>query len=123
MKVNASYIIKAISLFTIAVGCFVLTGWFFNISVFKFVLPGIFKITYNSGVCFILSRIALYLPDEPNSNQHRKTSTYGILLPNPEYNRLINELAEKSSGGNSATKLISLTNCALQPILKQYHFA
>lgn len=112
------YITKSASLFTIAVGIVVLAGWFFNTPSFKSVLPGIVSMKFNTAVCFIFSGIALYLPDEPNGNQHPKNSTYGILLPDPEYNRLINEL-----GGKSATKLFSLTNCALQSILKQYHFA
>lgn len=123
MKVNSNYITQATDLLVIAVGTLILTGCFFYIFSFKSVLPAILKMTFNCGLCFILSGITLYLPDVLNCTQHRENPNNRILLPNPGCNRPINVFAGKSSGGDSATKLISVTTCALQPILKQCYFA
>ena len=73
MKVNTNYITKTASLLTIAAGCLVLAGWFFNIPSFKTVLPGIVSMRFNAAVCFILSGIALYLLNAPAISQPRKT--------------------------------------------------
>jgi two-component system, NarL family, sensor histidine kinase UhpB len=73
MKNNSSYITRATSLLTITVGCLVLIGWFLNIPGLKSLLPGIAPIKFNTGVCFVLSGIALYLLDVPAGSRYRKT--------------------------------------------------
>jgi hypothetical protein len=119
MKVNSYYVIKAESLFTIAAGMLILTGCFFYIPSLKSELPGLFEMTFNSGVCFILSVIALCLPDALSGSQQQKKSAYVIILTTPGSKWPINEFAGRSSGGDRATKFISLTTCSAQPILKQ----
>jgi len=113
MKVNSSYISKAVGLFTITVGCFVLARWVYNIPSFKNILPGIVSMKFNTAVCFIPSGIVPYLLYTNVGYQFRKNSTYDFLLPGSGYNsnkfkRLLNEFAGKSLEAESTTKLISL---------------
>ncbi len=110
MKVNTNYMSIATSLFTITARILVLTGCFYYI---PSLIPGFF---------FILTGIALYLRDALNSSQRRKTPTYFILLPKPGCRRLVNLWPGKSPG-EMVTQLISLTTCAMQTILIQWHFA
>ncbi|MBK5271845.1 MAG: hypothetical protein JJE22_12610, partial [Bacteroidia bacterium] len=73
MKTNNSYITRGTALFTIAIGCLVLLGWFSDIPAFRSILPGSISMKFNTAVCFILSGITLYLLDLPAGNQVRKT--------------------------------------------------
>lgn len=72
VKATTPYITKVASVFTVATGCLVLSGWFFNIPSFKSILPGIISMKFNTAVCFILSGIALYLLDAPEPGKSKK---------------------------------------------------
>lgn len=83
MKIYTTYITKAASLLTIATGLFVLVGFFLRLPSFGSLSPGVFNLKFNSGVCFILSGIALYLLDEPVVNKLQKIIAFvcaGIVL-------------------------------------------
>ncbi len=46
---------------TIAFGCIVLVGWFFNVPVVKSVWPGLNSMKANTALCFVLCGLALWL--------------------------------------------------------------
>ncbi|HEY8658747.1 MAG TPA: PAS domain S-box protein [Hanamia sp.] len=72
LKKNSAFITKAASLLTIVAGCLVLAGWIFNIPSFKSIFSGIISIKFNTGACFILSGITLYLMEVRSRSQFKK---------------------------------------------------
>ncbi len=72
MKTNNYHISKAAGILTIAAGCLVIAGWFFNIETFKNILPGTVSMKFNTAVCFILCGIALLLLNAPVLSANRK---------------------------------------------------
>lgn len=63
MSKGTGYMIKTTSILTISAALGVLAGWFFNIPLFRSVLPGIVEMKFNTAICFILSGIALFFLD------------------------------------------------------------
>lgn len=59
MTLFKRYIAETAAIFTIAISCLVMTGWFFDIMLFKSVLPHMVSVKFNSALCFLLLGIAL----------------------------------------------------------------
>jgi PAS domain S-box-containing protein len=62
-------------------GILVITGWFFDISAFKSVLPGIVAMKFNTALCFILSGFSLLLLNQSvQSGRGQKTAYFFSIL-------------------------------------------
>ncbi len=67
------HITKIASVIAVAVGCFALAGWVFNIPTLTSVVPGWASMKFNTALCFVLSGLSLYLLGAPAMSEHRKT--------------------------------------------------
>ncbi len=57
------------AILTFVIGCSVLLGWFFHISILKSGLPGIVTMKFNTALCFVLLGISLWLLQEKRSGK------------------------------------------------------
>ncbi|RTY95746.1 PAS domain-containing sensor histidine kinase [Flavobacterium sp. GT3R68] len=59
MTLFKRYIAETAAISTIAISCLGLIGWFFDITLFKSVLPHMVSMKFNSALCFLMSGSAL----------------------------------------------------------------
>jgi PAS domain S-box-containing protein len=55
---------KAVSVIVIVLGCVVLVGWLFNISLLKSIFPGLVTMKANTALCFLLAGVSLWLSSQ-----------------------------------------------------------
>lgn len=82
MKLNTGHITRLAVIFTLLTALLVLTGWLFEISVLKSVLPGIVSMKFNTAICFIISAGTLHFLDisSPTSNQKKAAQIGASIL-------------------------------------------
>ncbi len=61
MKINYRIISKIISILVVIAALVVIIGWFFDIPVFKSILPGWVTMKFITAVCFLFSGIILFI--------------------------------------------------------------
>ncbi|MCL1472263.1 sensor histidine kinase [Argonema antarcticum] len=62
------------------IGCVVITGWIFDITILKSILPGLVSMKANTAICFILSGASLWLWHQKQDSGNRRKYLRGNAL-------------------------------------------
>ena len=57
-------------------GMLIIAGWIFDTSFFTSGMPGFYNFKFNTGVCFLLSSVSLFILDKPKTNRFLKILAY-----------------------------------------------
>ncbi|MBA3868071.1 MAG: PAS domain S-box protein [Anaerolineae bacterium] len=59
MTTRLQMVSRVAATMVIAIGCLVITGWLFNITIFKSILPGLATMKFNTALAFVMAGIGL----------------------------------------------------------------
>ncbi|MEO5967306.1 MAG: hypothetical protein ABIP69_03525, partial [Ferruginibacter sp.] len=69
MKDNSIHITPVAALITALFGMLIIAGWIFDTAFFTIGLKGYYNFKFNTGVCFLLSSISLFILDRSKTNR------------------------------------------------------